>query len=77
MTSCIAEKQVIKCTEYNWSDVELLAEPYLDEELFTSLVMQGQSSQYQPSAAAEHALGISDTYPDSVESLLKKIQECE
>ena len=63
------------CTENSWSDVERIVQPFVSEEMFTSLVMQAQSSEYNVSAAADHALGISDSYPDSVISMLKLIQK--
>lgn len=52
-----------------------MVEPYVAEDLYTSLVMQAQSSNYNVSAAADHALALSETYPDSVVILLKKIQK--
>jgi len=52
-------------------------EPYISGELYTSLVMQGQSSDYKVSAAADHAIALSESYPDSVLILLRKIQKAD
>jgi outer membrane biogenesis lipoprotein LolB len=65
------------CKEYTWSDIQTLVEPYISGELYTSLVMQGQSSDYKVSAAADHAIALSESYPDSVLILLRKIQKAD
>lgn len=31
------------CNDYSWSDVETLVMPYLDDVLYTALVMQGKT----------------------------------
>jgi hypothetical protein len=59
------------CQDYSWSDVEALAQPYLDDELFTALVMQGQSSNYETSAAATQAMD--ESLPDVVKRILQSI----
>ena len=59
------------CQDYSWSDVETLVQPYLDDELFTALVMQGQSSNYETSAAAIHAMN--DSLPDVVKRILRSL----
>lgn len=65
------------CKEYTWSDIQTLVEPHISGELYTSLVMQGQSSGYKVSAAADHAIELSENYPDSVLLLLRKIQKAD
>lgn len=59
------------CQDYGWADVETLVQPYLDDALFTSLVMQGQSSNYETSAAAIHAMDKS--LPDVVKRILQSL----
>jgi|LGVE01.1.fsa_nt_gb hypothetical protein len=59
------------CQDYNWSDVEILVQPYLDDVLFTALVMQGQSSNYNVSAAAEQAMDKS--LPDTIKRILNAL----
>ena len=59
------------CQDYSWSDIESLVQPYLDDELFTALVMQGQSSNYETSAAAAQAMD--DSLPDVVKRILRSI----
>lgn len=59
------------CQDYNWSDVETLVQPYLDDVLFTALVMQGQSSNYNVSAAAKQAMDKS--LPDTIKRILRAI----
>ena len=56
------------CQDYSWGDVETLVQPYLADTLFTALIMQGQSSNYKTSAAAEQALDKS--LPDVVKRIL-------
>jgi hypothetical protein len=63
------------CEEYDWSAVEDLVVPYLNDFEMTSLVMQGQSSEYKVSAAADHALAFRDSYPDSLNNLLEEISK--
>jgi hypothetical protein len=65
------------CKEYTWSDIETLVQPHVSGDLYTSLVMQGQSSDYKVSAAADHAISLSENYPDSVLTLLRKIQKAD
>jgi hypothetical protein len=59
------------CQDYSWNDVETLVKPYLDETLFTALVMQGQSSNYETSAAAIQAMDKS--LPDVVKRILQSL----
>ena len=62
------------CSEYDWSSVEYMVAPYLDGGDFTSLVMQGQSQDYRPASAAEHALIFRNSLPDEVVRTLKNIR---
>ena len=59
------------CQDYNWSDVEILVQPYLDDVLFTALVMRGQSSNYKVSEAARQAMDKS--LPVPVKRILKAL----
>lgn len=59
------------CQDYNWSDVETLVQPYLDDVLFTALVMQGQSSNYKVSEAAIQAMD--ESLPDPIKRILKAL----
>ena len=59
------------CQDFGWSDVETLAAPYLDDMLFTALVMQGQSSNYNVSSAASQAMD--DSMPDVIKRILQSI----
>lgn len=59
------------CQDFGWSDIETLAAPYLDDVLFTALVMQGQSSNYNVSSAASQAMD--DSMPDVVKRILQSI----
>jgi len=59
------------CEDYSWSDVEQLAQPYLDDVLQTALVMQGQSSDYKVSEAASFAMDKS--MPDVVKRILQAL----
>ena len=61
----------LTCQDYSWSDVETLVQPYLDDVLFTALVMQGQSSKYKVSEAAIPAMDQS--LPDPVKRILKAL----
>ena len=61
------------CQNYTWNDVEELVQPYLDDSLYVALVMQGQSSNYNVSAAARQAMDKS--LPKEVIRLLKTIIE--
>lgn len=61
----------ITCKNYSWSDVETLVEPYLDDVLYTALVMQGQSADYNVSAAASQAMG--EALPESVKRILRAL----
>lgn len=54
----------MSCEDYRWSDVETLVQPYLDDELYVALVMQGQSSNYSISAAASQAMD--ESLPDVI-----------
>ena len=59
------------CQDYSWSDIETLVQPYLDDTLFTALVMQGQSSNYKASEAARQAMD--DSLPNVVKHILRAI----
>ncbi len=75
ITGCYSSHPTIICSDYDWSYVERMVEPYISETLYTALVMQAQSSDYNVAAAADHALGMSDAYPDSVIVLLEKLRK--
>ena len=53
----MAEQQHMICQQYDWNAVLRLVEPYLDDNLYTTLVMQGISSEYRTSEAAIQARG--------------------
>jgi hypothetical protein len=55
------------CEEYEWHDVVTLVQPYLNETLYAALIMQGQSSEYHPSAAS-HVMDKS--LPKDVQNIL-------
>jgi len=59
------------CQDYSWDDVETLVQPYLDDNLFSTLVMQGQSSNYRTSAAAIQAMDKS--LPDVIKRILQAL----
>ena len=59
------------CQDYSWSDIEELVQPYLDDVLYTALVMQGQSANYETSAAAAQAMD--ESLPDVVKRILQSI----
>ena len=59
------------CQDYSWSDVEVLVQPYLDDALYTALVMQGQSANYKTSEAASQAMD--ESIPDVVKRILRAI----
>ncbi|MDZ7755974.1 hypothetical protein [Rhodohalobacter sp.] len=69
--------QTFQCSEYEWQSVQDLVFPYLEDEMQTAMVMQAQSSEYQPAAAADFALTFEEAYPDSVTALLQKIEKCQ
>jgi len=68
--------QVFKCSEYEWQSVQDMVFPYLEDEMQTAMVMQAQSSEYQPAAAVDFALTFEEAYPDSVTLLLQNIEGC-
>lgn len=70
---CASSNPTFSCENYDWSKVEALAQPHLDDFEMTSLVMQGQSSEYHTAAAADHALAFQESYPDSVIHILELI----
>lgn len=70
------EEQSI-CNSYSWGDVEQLAQPYLDDFMYTQLVMQGQSANYRPSAAAHQALTTASSLPPAIRQTLKAIIEAD
>jgi len=59
------------CSDFSWGDVEALVEPYLSDELYVALVMQGQSSEYRISSAASQAMD--DSLPEAVRGILKSL----
>jgi len=61
----------LSCQDYSWTDVETLVQPYLDDVLFTALVMQGQSSNYKVSEAAIQAMDKS--LPEPIKHILKAL----
>lgn len=61
----------MSCQDYSWSDVEMLVQPYLDDSLYTALVMQGQSSNYKISEAASQAMD--EALPDVVKRILRAL----
>lgn len=61
----------LSCKDYSWGDVEILVQPYLDDALYTSLVMQGQSAGYKTSEAARQALD--DSLPDVIRRTLNAL----
>jgi len=61
----------LTCQDYSWTDVETLVQPYLDDVLFTALVMQGQSSNYKVSEAAIQAMDKS--LPDAIKRILQAL----
>jgi len=73
LTACNSTKEVAICQEYNWNEVIFLVEPYMDEDLHTTLIMQGQSSEYNTAQAASEALGSVDNkeVKDILEQIIK------
>lgn len=63
------------CMQYDWDKVQQLVQPYLSDVLYTSLVMQGQSSEYRPSAAVTHVLGMQVPLPEEVHNLLLTLKK--
>ncbi|MCW8830706.1 MAG: hypothetical protein OQK32_04200 [Gammaproteobacteria bacterium] len=61
----------MSCEDYRWSDIETLVQPYLDDELYVALVMQGQSSNYSTSAAASQAMN--ESLPDVIKRILQSL----
>lgn len=59
------------CKNYDWAKVEALVEPYLDDASFTTLVMQGLSSEYNTSVAAYQA--IHSQLPEDIYNILSRI----
>lgn len=72
---CASSEAVFSCKDYDWTVVEEMVSPYLDDFEMTALIMQGQSSEYNTAAAADHALAFQESYPDSVVGILKHIQD--
>jgi len=65
----------ISCKDFSWSDVEQLVHPYLDETLYTALVMQGESSEYRTSTAAKQAMD--EALPEVVKRILESLIKAE
>ena len=68
--------QSFRCSNHDWQSVQDLVFSYLGDEMQTAMVMQAQSSEYQPAAAADFALTFEESYPDSLTELLQKIEKC-
>ncbi|MBU2880468.1 hypothetical protein KO525_18775 [Psychrosphaera sp. B3R10] len=62
---------VVSCEDVTWNDVVLLVQPHLDDTLNAALVMQGQSSEYHPSAAAIQVMD--EPLPENIKRTLKAI----
>jgi len=66
----------LTCADFGWGDVEDMATPFMPEDLATALVMQGESSNYDVSAAARQAIpGPNDGYtlPSGIKKILQAI----
>jgi len=61
------------CKNYDWVKIEEMVEPYLDEASFTTLVMQGLSSEYNTSVAAYQAMH--SQLPNETYKILSRIVE--
>ena len=61
----------LSCQDFSWSDVEILVQPYIEDSLYTALVMQGQSSNYKVSEAARQAMNAS--LPPAITSILRSL----
>ena len=61
----------LTCQDIDWSDVEALVEPYLDESHYTALVMQGQSAEYKTSEAA--SMAMDDALPEVIQKVLRSL----
>ena len=59
------------CKNYDWTKVEKMVEPYLDDASYTALVMQGISAEYNTSVAAQQA--IDSKLPDELYDVLSNI----
>jgi hypothetical protein len=73
--ACFANSQNKKlnltCQDYSWSDVQVLVSPYLDDDLYTALVMQGLSSNYKTAIAAQQAMDKS--LPEIIKKTLQSL----
>ena len=65
----------LSCKDVAWGDVVELVQPYLDEALYVSLVMQGQSAEYHTSAAAREV--INHPLPKTIQVLLQALIKAE
>ena len=75
--SCIQTKpKAFRCLDYDWHSIHDMVFPYLEDDIQVAMIMQGQSSNYKISMAADFALAFEDSYPDSLAVLLKKIEKC-
>lgn len=68
---------MISCNSLEWNDIEALVAPYLDETHSVALTMQGQSSEYRVSTAAEQAMVHSKNLPNIVKQILQAIIDAE
>lgn len=66
---------ITSCEDVTWNDVVLLVQPYINDTIYTALVMQGLSSEYHPSAAARQVLD--ESLPEDVKVILKSIIEAD
>lgn len=73
----ISSSSAIECKDYSWEKVQQLVQPWFDEFLYAQLVMQGQSSNYKVSAAANHALGMEEDLPEEVRVILNSLVEAD
>lgn len=71
-----SESLKISCADHDWQSVEKMVFPYLEEDMQTAMIMQGQSSEYKTHMAADFALTFEESYPDSVVQILRKLEAC-
>lgn len=71
-----SEPQKISCADHDWQSVEKMVFPYLEADMQTAMIMQGQSSEYKTHMAADFALTFEESYPDSVVQILRKLEAC-
>jgi hypothetical protein len=75
--SCMQTKpKAFSCLDHDWRSVQDMVFPYIEDDMQTAMIMQGQSSNYKISMAADFALAFEESYPDSLTLLLKNIGKC-